>query len=104
MSYLIGAVPEGPNVALTDTAALIVTVQDPVPVQPPPSHPVNTCALPGEAVRATGAPPVCGAEQGPGQLMPPPLMGPAPVPFGVTGRAIPGPPLGRLQTNRAAPS
>jgi hypothetical protein len=41
------------NVAVTDTAASIVTTQVPVPVQPPPLHPVNIESPAGVAVNVT---------------------------------------------------
>jgi hypothetical protein len=41
------------NVAVTDTAASIVTTQLPVPVQPPPLHPLNTESDAGAAVNVT---------------------------------------------------
>jgi hypothetical protein len=44
------------NVAVTEVAAIIVTVQVPVPVQPPPLQPVNMEPAAGAAVRVTTVP------------------------------------------------
>src|SRR5262247_4580445 len=44
------------KVAVTDCAALIVTVQVPVPVQPPPLQPVKVEPAAGAAVRVTAVP------------------------------------------------
>src|SRR5262249_14821068 len=46
----------GLNVAVTDCAALIVTVQVPVPEHPPPLQPVNVEPAAGAAVRVTPVP------------------------------------------------
>ena len=58
------------NVAVTDVAALIVTVQVPVPVQPPPLQPVNVEPAAGVAVRVTAVPLAKAAEQVAPQEMP----------------------------------
>lgn len=44
------------NVADTDLAAFMVTLQVPVPEQPAPLHPVNTDPGDAAAVRATAVP------------------------------------------------
>jgi len=44
------------NVAVTDWAALIVTVQVPVPVQPPPLQPLKVEPVAGVAVKVTAVP------------------------------------------------
>src|SRR5262249_58093693 len=44
------------KVAVTDCAALIVTVQVPVPEQPPPLQPVNVDPAAGVALRMTAVP------------------------------------------------
>ena len=44
------------NAAVTLVAAFIVTVQGPVPLQPPPLHPVKVEPVAGLAVRVTGDP------------------------------------------------
>src|SRR5215831_3319694 len=51
------------NVAVTEAAAFIVTVQVPVPVQPPPLQPENVEPAAGTAVKVTAVPPANGAEQ-----------------------------------------
>ena len=51
------------NVAATDVAALIVTVQGPVPVQPPPLQPVKVEPAAGVAVKVTAVPLVKPVEQ-----------------------------------------
>src|SRR5882762_4113243 len=50
------------KVAVTACAALIVTMQVPVPVQPPPLQPVKVEPAAGVAVRVTAAPLVKAAE------------------------------------------
>jgi hypothetical protein len=42
--------------AVTDVAAVIVTVQVPVPEQPPPNQPVKVYPLFGEAFKVTDVP------------------------------------------------
>jgi hypothetical protein len=44
------------NVAVTDVAAFIVTVQVPVPEQPPPDQPVKVYPLLAQAVKVTDVP------------------------------------------------
>src|SRR5205814_8668488 len=44
------------KVAVTASAAFIVTMQGPVPVQPPPLQPVNVDPAAGVAVRVTAVP------------------------------------------------
>jgi hypothetical protein len=44
------------NVAVTDVAAFIVTVQVPVPEQPPPDQPEKVDPLFAKAVKATDVP------------------------------------------------
>ena len=58
------------NVAVTDVAALTVTVQVPVPVQPPPLQPENAEPAAGVAVNVTAVPLANAAEQAAPQLMP----------------------------------
>ena len=70
------------NVAVTVIDEFMVTVQVPVPEQPPPDHPVNVEPYPWVAVRVTGVPAAYDAEQVEPQFMP---LGelvtvPAPVP------------------------
>ena len=45
-----------PNVAVTVVAADIVTVHEPVPVQPPPLQPLNVEPAAGVAVSVTAVP------------------------------------------------
>ena len=58
------------KVAVTVCAALIVTVQVPVPEQPPPLQPVNVEPAAGVAVRVTAVPLANAAEQVAPQAMP----------------------------------
>src|SRR6267142_2574480 len=51
------------KVAVTEVAALIVTVHVPVPVQPPPLQPVKVEPAAGAAVRVTTVPAVKEVEQ-----------------------------------------
>jgi len=51
------------KVAVTEVAAFMVTVQEPVPVQPPPLQPVNADPAAAAAVRVTDVPLVNEAEQ-----------------------------------------
>src|SRR2546425_8732198 len=73
------------NVAVTVVAALRVTVQAPVPEQPPPLQPVKVEPAAGAAVSVTAVPPVEVAPPGapPGMPAGAPLHPPAaPAPFG----------------------
>ena len=45
-----------PNVAVTLTGALTVSVHDPVPLHPPPLHPENTDPLAAAALSVTAVP------------------------------------------------
>ena len=74
------------NVAVTDSAALIVTVQTPTPEQPAPLHPANVVPLFGVAVSVTCAPVVNDAAHVLGHSIPEGLLltVPLPVPAGVT--------------------
>ena len=58
------------NVAVTDRSALIVTMQVPVPEQPPPLQPVKVEPAAGVAVRVTTVPSVKDAAQVAPQLIP----------------------------------
>src|SRR5438552_11066458 len=51
------------NAAVTEVAAFIVTLQVPVPVQPPPLQPVQVAPAAGVAVRLTAVPVVKAVEQ-----------------------------------------
>jgi hypothetical protein len=68
-------------VAVTDVAALIVTVHVPVPEQPPPLQPVNVEPAAGVAVRATTVPLVKACEQVTPQEMPAGELVTVPPPF-----------------------
>jgi hypothetical protein len=70
------------NVAVTDRAASIVTVQFPVPVQAP-DHPVKLELADGAAVNVTGVPKLKEAEQVAPQLIPAGLLVTVPPPFPV---------------------
>jgi hypothetical protein len=76
----------GVNVAATDVAAVIVTTQIPVPLQPPPLHPANTDPAPGAAVNVTTVPLVKLAAQVAPQSIPAGALVtvPAPLPAFVT--------------------
>ena len=81
--------PVVPNEAETVFAIVIVTVHVPVPVHPPPDHPVNVSQVELRlAVRVTAAPASIAAVQPLVepfvQLMPGPLTVPWPVPVAVT--------------------
>ncbi len=69
------------NVAVTFAAAVIETVQVPVPVQPPPDQPVNVEPTAAEGVRTTLVPEANNAEQVAPQLMPAGVDATFPVPF-----------------------
>jgi hypothetical protein len=68
------------NMAVTVVAAVIVTVQPPVPEQPPPVHPANVELTAGEAVRLTIVPWENPSVQSTPQLMPTGLLATVPVP------------------------
>lgn len=75
------------NVAVTDSAALIVTVHVvPVPVHPPPLHPAKFEPEPGVSVNVTCEPALKFALQPSGQVIPLGLLEtlPVPVPASVT--------------------
>src|SRR5262245_50368600 len=78
-----------PKVAVTELAALIVTVQVPVPEHPPPDQPVNVPPAAGAAVRVTTVPLLNNAEQVAPQLTPAGalVIVPAPAPARLTVRA-----------------
>src|SRR5258705_3117108 len=67
------------NVAVTEAAALMVTVQAPVPVQPPPLQPVNVEPAAGVAVRGAAAARANAADHG----------APRDIPAGAAGRRPP---------------
>jgi hypothetical protein len=78
------------NVAVTASAALIVTVHVvAVPEQPPPLQPANAEPLLGVSVNVTAVPAAKLFEQVPSQLNPPgePLTPPLPVPAKVVVNA-----------------
>ena len=56
-------VATGSNIAVTDSAALIVTWQEPLPEQPPPDQPPNVEPAAGVAVSVTIVPSSNDAEQ-----------------------------------------
>src|SRR5437773_1872766 len=58
------------KVAVTEVAAFSVTMQVPVPEQPPPLQPVKVELASGVAVRVTAVPPANGAEQAATQATP----------------------------------
>jgi hypothetical protein len=96
-----GKVTGALKVAVTDCAAIIVTVQRPVPAQPPPLHPAKVDPAVGVSVRVTLVPLAKLALQAPGQLM---LGGvletvPLPVPARVTvrGNVVAPVQLGKLK-------
>ena len=70
-----------PKFAVTDVATLIVTVQVPVPEQPPPLQPVNVEPAAGVAVNVTTAPLVNDAEQVVPQLIAAGVLVTVPVPL-----------------------
>jgi hypothetical protein len=74
------------KLAVTDVAALIVTVQLPVPEQPPPLQPANVDPAAGVALSVTAAPLVNDAEHVVPHEMPAGLLVtvPVPVPAGET--------------------
>jgi hypothetical protein len=81
------------NVAVTDSAALIVTWQVPVPEHPPPDQPVNVEPAAGVAVSVTTVPSPNRVEQLELQSIPAGLLVTVPLPvvttLSVTGRADP---------------
>ena len=72
------------NVALTDAAAAMLTVQVPVPEQPPPVHPVNVDPAAGEALSVTEVPETKLAAQVLPHAMPAGLLVTVPLPTVVT--------------------
>jgi hypothetical protein len=72
------------KVAVTVVAALIDTVQVPVPVHPPPLHPPNVDPDAAAAVSTTDVPLAKGSEQSVPQLIPVPVTVPLPVPLLLT--------------------
>src|SRR5207247_3948782 len=76
----------GAKLAVTVVAAETVTVQDPVPVQPPALQPAKTELVPGVAVSTTTVPLAKLAVQAAPQLMSPgvPVTVPVPAPLGLT--------------------
>src|SRR5438067_2500753 len=83
---LTASVKVGAKVAVTVVAAETVTVQRPVPVQPPPLQPMKTELAPGVAVSTTTVPLAKLAVQAAPQLMSPgvPVTVPVPAPLRVT--------------------
>ena len=90
----------GLKVAVTDSAAFIVTVQLPVPVQAP-LHPAKLEPGAALAARVTPVPPAKLALQVPGQLMPAGVLAtvPLPVPARLTvrGNVVTPVQLGKLK-------
>jgi len=72
------------KVAVTVVAALIDTVQLPVPVHPPPLHPANVDPDAAIAVSATDVPLASTSVQSAPQLIPVPVTVPLPVPLLLT--------------------
>ena len=68
------------KVAVTEVAAVIVTVQVPVPLQPPPFQPVKVEPAAGVAVRVTAVPVVNAAEHVVPQEIPAGLLVTVPLP------------------------
>ena len=68
------------KVAVTEVAAFRVTVQMPVPEQPPPLQPEKVDPAVGAAVRVTAVPPANGAEHEAPQAMPAGLLVTVPAP------------------------
>ena len=75
------------KVAVTEVAALTVTVQAPVPEQAP-LQPAKEEPAAGVAVRVMGVPKGTACEQVAPQVMPPPVTVPTPAPLLVTDRVI----------------
>jgi hypothetical protein len=68
------------NVAMTVVVEVRVTVQGPVPVQPPPLQPENAEPVAPVAVRVTGVPPARVAEQVAPQMIPDGVLITVPLP------------------------
>jgi len=68
------------NVAVTVVAALITTVQERLPAQPPPLQPVKVEPAAGVAVKVTAVPLANGAEHAAPQAMPAGLLVTVPAP------------------------
>ena len=79
------------KVAVTEAAALIVTTQVPVPLQPPPLQPVNVDPPVGAADSVTDAPEVKLATQVDPQLIPEGELVTVPLPAAITVRMTPLP-------------
>jgi hypothetical protein len=73
-----------PNVAVTDVLPVMVTVQVPVPLQPPPDHPENPDPALGVAVSVTEVPLLNSALQTEPQLIPAGLLVTVPLPESTT--------------------
>ena len=75
------------NVAVTEVLAFRVTVQVPVPVQPPPLQPLKVETESVAAVKSNEILPASFSEQSEPQLMPGPVTIPSPEPAFATLRA-----------------
>ena len=71
------------KVAVTEVAAFSVTTQVPVPLQPPPLHPVKDEPVPAAAVSVTGVPEAKAKRQLDPQLIPLGLLVTVPLPLPV---------------------
>lgn len=69
------------NEAVTVTALFMITVQFPVPVQPPPFHPVKFESEDAVAIRVTEDPVLNASEQSPPQLIPEGMLVTVPFPL-----------------------
>jgi hypothetical protein len=75
---------------VTVWSELIVRVQVPVPLHPPPDQPPKLEPDPGDAVKVTAVPDAKLCEQVPGQAIPPPETLPEPGPARLTVRVCAG--------------